>query len=257
LDSGILLEGDSGLSLDHGDSSITLADDSGMKLRPSASSRKLKGGSSKNLKGRRPVDELDATAPMLLARDSDDLGSTAPMRLEDDDDLNTTMDVPLLSDDDDNAETSVIMFDDDEEADQTSATVVRKGKKSGAESMFDLDDEDAEESDEEELEVSDEVLGEDDELEDLDAFESDDDEFDEGFEAGASRIGFGAPAGKIVVAQEAEWGTGFFLSLLVSSVVLLFGALISADLLRTTWAGDKAVYQGELIDTVGSSLFGK
>ena len=255
-DSGILLEGDSGLTLDHGDSSITLADDSGMKVRSALSSPKLKGGSSKNLKGRgKKVDDLDSTAPMLLARDrdsSDDLGATSPMLLQDDD-LNATMDVPLLSDDDDNGETSVIMFDD-EDTDQTSATVVKKGRKSVDESMFDLeeDGEAADEFEEDELEVSDEVLGEDDELEDLDAFESDDDEFDEGFESGASRIGFGAPAaGKIAAPQEVEWGTGFFLGLLASTLLLLVGALMSVDLLRTTWAGDRPVYQGELIDKMG------
>ena len=254
-DSGILLEGDSGLTLDHGDSSITLSDDSGMKMRRPPSSRKLKGGSSKNLKGRgKPADDLDATAPMLLARDvdhSDDLNATSPMLLQDDD-LTGGMDVPLLSDDDDNGETSVIMFDEDD-ADQTSATVVKKGRQSIDKSMFDLDESD-EADEEDELEVSDEVLGEDDELEDLDAFENDEDEFDESFESGASRIGFASPAGKIAAPQEAEWGTGFFLGLLASTFVLLVGALMSVDLLRTTWAGEKGekeVYQGELIDSVG------
>jgi len=254
-DSGILLEGDSGLSLGHGDSSISLSDDSGMKLRGGPSSRNLKGGSSsKSLKGRSKADDLDATAPMLLAQDNDDLAdlsATAPMLLHDDD-LNTSHDVPLLSDDDDHAETSVIMFDE-EDADQTAATVVRKGRKSPDESMFDLDDDEGgvDVEDEDELEVSDEVLGEDDELEDLDAFDSDDDEFDEGFESGASRIGFAAAAGKIAAPQEAEWGTGFFLSLVFSTAVLLAGALMSVDLLRTTWAGEKAVYQGELTQPLG------
>lgn len=259
LDSGILLEGDSGLSLDHGDSSLTLSDDSGMKLRGS-SNRKLKGGSSKNLKGRGKVaDDLDVTAPMMFTQDADsadDLDSTGPMLLQDDD-LNATLDMHLLSEDD-KTDANVIMFDDDEDSDQTSATVVKKGRKSVDESMFDLEDGDeADEFADDELEVSDEILGEDDELEDLDAFDSDDDEFDEGFETGASRIGFGTAAGKIAAPQEAEWGTGFFLSLMVSSVVLLVGALMSADLLRTTWAGDKSVYQGELINSVGNGLFGK
>ncbi|MDB5342608.1 MAG: DNA-binding protein [Schlesneria sp.] len=259
MDSGILLEGDSGLSLGHGDSSITLSDDSGMKLRGSPSGIKLKGGgSSKNLRGRKP-ENLDATAPMMLAQDrddSDDLSKTSPMMLQHDDadELHDTMEVPLLGDDDDKSETSVIMFEDDEDADQSSATVVKKGRKPVSESMFDL--EDGEEADDDELEVSDEVLGEDDELEDLDAFETDDDEFDEGFESGASRIGFGSPAGKIAAPQEVEWGTGFFLTLLVSCTVLLMGALMSVDLLRTTWAADSPVYNGELIGAVGG-MFSK
>lgn len=259
MDSGILLEGDSGLSIGHGDSSITLSDDSGMKLRGSPSSIKPKGGSSKNLRGRKP-ENLDATAPMLLAQDhddSDDLSKTSPMMLQhDDDDLRDTLEVPLL-DDEESSEASVIMFDDDEDADQASATVVKKGRKPLDDSMFDLDDgAEADEFADDELEVSDEVLGEDDELEDLDAFETDDDEFDEGFEAGASRIGFGSPAGKIAAPQEAEWGTGFFLTLLVSSAVLLVGALMSVDLLRTTWAAENPIYKGELIETVGD-MFAK
>lgn len=260
-DSGILLEGDSGLTLGTGDSSITLAEDSGMKMRPSPSSLKLKGGSSKNLKGRgRPADDLDATAPMLLAQDSpgrdrDDLGATAPMLLHEDD-LDATLDIPLLSDDDE-PETSVIMFDDDEDSDQTSATVVKKGRGGVEPTMFDLEsDNDDEFADDDELEVSDEVLGEDDELEDLDAFETDEDEFDESFETGASRIGFGAAGAKIAAPQEVEWGTGFFLSLTLSSALLLVGVVMSADLLRTTWGGESTVYQGELLNKV-SDLFSK
>ena len=257
-DSGILLEGDSGLTLGHDDSSLTLSDDSGMNLRVSPSSKNLMRGSSKNLKGKgRPADNMDATAPMLLARDSDsrdDLGSTAPMLLQDDD-LDGNLDVPLLGgDDDDQSATSVIMFED-EDSDQTSATVVKKGRKPVEATMFDLEDGGDGEADEfaedDELEVSDEVLGEDDELEDLDAFESDEDEFDESFEAGASRIGFGAAGAKIAAPQEVEWGTGFFLSLMLSSVVLLLGTLLSVDLLRTTWAGENTVYPGELIEKVG------
>lgn len=254
-DSGILLEGDSGITLGHGDSSITLSDDSGMKLR--GSSKKLKGGSSKNLKGRnKPAPDLDATAPMLLAQDkdsNDDLNATGPMLLGDDDDLDGGMDVPLLSDDTDHAETSVIMFDDEDDADQVAQTVVKKGRKP-AEDMFDLDQEEdeVESFEDDELEVSDEVLGEDDELEDLDAFDEDEDEFEEGFESGASRIGFASPAGKIATPQEVEWGTGSFLMILASTTILLVGALMSADLLRTTWAGENAVYQGELIETVGN-----
>jgi Helix-turn-helix domain len=256
-DSGILLEGDdSGLRLDQGDSGIRFAPGTG-------SAPKLKGGSSKNLKGRgaRTKDDLESTVPMLdVMGDHDDLDldSTAPMLLQQEDDLSgTDIEVPLLSGDDDQGETSVIMFDD-EDADQTSATVVKKGRKSVNETMFDLEDEVESDSDgdqfgDEELEVSDEVLGEDDELEDLDAFASDDDEFDESFESGASRIGFASPAGKIAAPQEAEWGTGFFLGLLTSTAILLVGTLLSVDLLRSTWAAtDSSVYKGEFIDLFAS-----
>ena len=262
-DSGILLEGeDSGIQLSGGDSGIRLSSDSGMRLGGDSgfrlaplggSSKKLKAGSSKNLKGRKAADDLDSTSPMLLAQgDDDDLNQTSPMLLgRDDDDLSgTDLEVPMLSEDEGGSGAkrgAVVMFDDDD-ADDATGTLAKKGgkKKVSGDSSFDLDDELSAEDDE--LEVSDEVLGEDDELEDLDAFDSDDDEFDESFEAGASQIGFGRRQDKVVVPQEAEWGTGFFLGLLASSFVLMAGALLSVDLLRITWAGNEsAVYQGELI----------
>lgn len=252
-DSGILLEGeDSGIQLSGG-SGIRLGGDSGFRLAPlGGSSKKLKGGSSKNLKGRKPADDLDSTSPMLSLQDDDDLNLTSPMLLgQDEDDLSgTDLEMPNFSEDEGDSDTkrgAVVMFDDDD-ADDATGTVAKKGgkKKASGDSSFDLDDEVSAEDDE--LEVSDEVLGEDDELEDLDAFDSDDDEFDENFEAGASQIGFGRRQDKVVVPQEAEWGTGFFLGLLASSFVLVAGALLSVDLLRTTWAGNEsAVYQGELI----------
>lgn len=261
-DSGILLEGeDSGIQLSGGDSGIRLSPDSairlggdsGFRLAPmGGSSKKLKGGSSKNIKGRKPADGLDSTSPMLSIQDDDDLNMTSPMLLgQDEDDLSSTdLEMPIFSEDEGGSSAkrgAVVMFDDDD-ADDATGTLAKKGgkKKASGDSSFDLDDE--VNVDDDELEVSDEVLGEDDELEDLDAFDSDDDEFDENFEAGASQIGFGRRQDKVVVPQEAEWGTGFFLGLLASSFVLIAGALLSVDLLRTTWAGNEsAVYQGELI----------
>ncbi len=274
-DSGILLEGaDSGLKLDAGDSGIRLGGDSSLKLASlGGSSKKLKGGSSKNLKGRKPADDLDVTAPMLLAQDDDDLNATSPMLLGQDDELSgTDLEVPMLDDDamdipsgrGGKGATSVVMFDDDDFDDATTT----KSKKKSDDSAFDLDDEESGELGDDDLEVSDEVLGEDDELEDLDAFDSDEDEFDESFEAGASQIGFGQRANKIATPQEVEWGTGFILTLVASTFVMIAGSLLSVDLLRTTWAsasdpppqatsspvpnavGNPPVYQGELLDMI-------
>ena len=260
-DSGILLEGaDSGIRLSTGDSGLKLGGDSGFRLSPLGgssiklkgnSSIKLKGGSSKNLKGRQAADDLGSTAPMLLASgNDDDLNSTSPMLLSNDDDLSSTdLEMPMLSADEGGSGTtggrtaSIVMFDDDDDDDATGTLKKKGGKQSSGDSGLDFDD-DADE----ELEVSDDVLGEDDELEDLDAFDSDDDEFDESFESGASQLGFGKRQDRIVVPQEAEWGTGFFLGLLASTFVLMVGALLSADLLHTTWAGsESSVYQGEFI----------
>ncbi len=260
-DSGILLEGaDSGIRLSTGDSNIKLGGDSGFRLSPLGgssiklkgnSSIKLKGGSSKKLKGRQAQDDLGSTAPMLLASgNDDDLNSTSPMLLSNEDDLSSTdLDMPPLSADEGGSDmiggrtAAIVMFDDDDDDDATGTLKKTGGKKSSGDSGFDFDDEA-----DEELEVSDDVLGEDDELEDLDAFDSDDDEFDESFESGASQLGFGRRQDKLVAPQEAEWGTGFFLGLLASTFVLMVGALLSVDLLRTTWAGsESAVYQGEFI----------
>ena len=262
-DSGILLEGaDSGIQLSTGDSAIKLGGDSGFRLSPlggssaklkGGSSIKLKGGSSKNLKGRQAQDDLGATAPMLLASgDDDDLNSTSPMLLNQEDDLSSTdLEMPMLSADDGGSgaiggrTASIVMFDDDDQDDATGTLKKPAGKKTSGGSSFDFDDE---VEGDEELEVSEDVLGEDDELEDLDAFDSDDDEFDESFESGASQLGFGRRQDKIAAPQEAEWGTGFFLGLLASTFVLMAGALLSVDLLRTTWAGsESSIYQGEFI----------
>ncbi len=262
-DSGILLEGaDSGIQLSTGNSSVKLGGDSGFRLSPllggssvklkGNSSIKLKGGSSKKLKGRQAQDDLGSTAPMLLASsDDDDLNSTSPMLLSKEDDLSgTDLEMPMLSADEGGSDmiggrtAAIVMFDDDDEDDATGTLKKTGGKKSSGDSGFDFDDE----ADGEELEVSDDVLGEDDELEDLDAFDSDDDEFDESFESGASQLGFGRRQDKIVAPQEAEWGTSFFLGLLASTFVLMVGALLTADLLHTTWAGNEtSVYQGEFI----------
>ncbi len=262
-DSGILLEGaDSGIQLSTGDSAIKLGGDSGFRLSPlggssaklkGGSSIKLKGGSSKNLKGRQAQDDLGATAPMMLASgDDDDLNATSPMLLNQEDDLSSTdLEMPMLSADDGGSgaiggrTASIVMFDDDDQDDATGTLKKPAGKKTSGDSSFDFDDE---VEGDEELEVSEDVLGEDDELEDLDAFDSDDDEFDESFESGASQLGFGRRQDKIVAPQEAEWGTGFFLGLLASTFVLMAGALLSVDLLRTTWAGsESSIYQGEFI----------
>jgi hypothetical protein len=183
-----------------------------------------------------------------LGGGDDDLNATAPMLINNDDLSSTDLEMPMLSEDEGGSgvkggrTAAIVMFDDDDNDDVTGTLKKTGGKKSRDESEIDFDDQD------EELEVSDDVLGEDDELEDLDAFDSDDDEFDESFESGASQLGFGKRQDKMVVPQEAEWGTGFFLGLLVSIFVLMVGALLSVDLLRMTWAeGENSVYAGEFI----------
>jgi hypothetical protein len=103
-------------------------------------------------------------------------------------------------------------------------------------------------ADEDELEVAEDILGEDDELEQLEVFDSDDSVFDESFVEGGSAVGIPAVGGRMAISQEPELGAGTLTLLAVSSLALSLGAIISVDLLRTIWGNPgSAVYSGELI----------
>lgn len=223
-DSGILLEGD--------DSGIQLsADDSGIQLSAGDSSlqRTLPGRSSQT---QEPVDDLDATAPLLLKQVEDSPNST-------------DQELSLFADDESDTagkrgQEAVVMFEDDFDDSRPTGSGKSRPPQSGH-SGLDLDDDD-------ELEVSDEILGEDDELDELDAFDSDGDEFHENGVAGVSQIGFGSRQDRMLAPHQAEWGTGLVLGLMASTLVMSLGAILSVDLLRTTWAGNESsVYPGELI----------
>lgn len=245
-DSGILLEGpaDSGIKLQPtGTSALGLG--SGLNLAGPASG--MKSG-----KGNRPVDDLDMTSPMLL-EPRDDMSGTDP-------------EVPMLSSDDDDdlmprgmgdthAETSVIMFDDDEDLDQVAATQIKK--KSPGLSGVNFDDSSSEVetveeyADDDELEVSDDILGEDDELEEMEVFDTEDADFSDSFSEGASAADFSPRGlGKIAV-TEREW-SGMDMGLVaVSTIVLTVGAMVGVDLLRTVWAAGAPLDSGPFM-----SLFG-
>ncbi|WP_397570707.1 helix-turn-helix domain-containing protein [Schlesneria sp. T3-172] len=252
-DSGISLEGaDSGVRL--ADSGINLGDDSGIRMSPgsgksfdlkSPGGKGKKADSSLKLKGSSAPasDELGDTSPMNLRELSDeDLGTTSPLLMPMDDDeadasdleafnASDTSELQALGDSDDN----VVHFEDDDDAPPIAP---KRKQKTVEESIFD-DGESLEE-----LEVSDHDLSGEEDIDDL-AFDEDEDGYDDGFSAGSSQLGFGSSQ-KLALPQEVEWSAGYCTLLFASVCVLAFGTCLSADLLRTVWAGsgDSAVYPG-------------
>ena len=256
-DSGISLEGrDSGVRL--ADSGIALGNESGLDLEgsgktfdllqeSSVTKRAAKGGSSKKLKGSAPRTEDDLTATVPMSFDDDDLGATAPLLkprdLDDESasdldsfDPSVTSELESLDDSSQN----VVMFDDDDE--DSAPAPKKRAQKTVEESIFEIDD--VAEEPLEELEVSDDDLSGENEIDDL-AFDDDDVDSEDSFSEGSSKLGFGG-AKKVAVAQEVEWSAGFFSMLLVSLCLLIAGTWVSADLLRTVWAGNEetAIYPG-------------
>ena len=248
-DSGVELRRptDSGISLEGPDSDIRLADsginfggDSGINLMADSSSKKLRGGSSKKLKGsaQPQEDDLDMTSPMLLSSldEDDDLGHTSPLlaasNISDPEmfDGSDTSEMQSLGDSGQN----VVMFDDEDEDSTPAAKKPRQ--RTVEESIFEMDEVG------DELEVSDDDLSGEHEIDDL-AFDDDEDSQAEGFTAGTSQLGYGT-AQKLTVAQETEWSAGFFSLLLASVCVMIFGSLISADMLHIVWADGSAVNHG-------------
>jgi hypothetical protein len=244
-DSGIRLAGDSGIGLKRpadsgilleGPSSKFLAGDSGLRLGGD-SSFKLAGGS-----------DAQTLPDLAMSDDSgDEFGATSAMySLKEDASGGTDVEVPLLDDDTykvpslggggRTGDTSVIMFDDDEAAELEGSAV-------------ELDDGD----DIDEIEVAEDVLGEDDELGDLEVFGADDEDFDDDLASGASHADFIAgDYGMKMPAREVEWGGGTFALLGVSTVALILATVMGADLLQSVFAGGQT-YSG-LAGTIGGML---
>ncbi len=263
-DSGISLEGfdDSGISLmdDDSDDFVGLVDDSGIELTPADSGIALESLADSGI-ALDADDASDRTVPMMKQKKGD---------FQDGDD--TAMDVPAMEDDSefelsmnpgsDHDGTNVIMFDD-EDADDHGATVVKKSGDVSAE--FDLtgdaDEFDLEESFDEfdsedefggdefddaggfedDLDVVEDVVGEDDELDDLDVFDEGADDFDDDFDTGTSHPDFvGAPAGlaagTMPAPVQADWGAGPFVGLLLSTLLMVVCGMMMFDLVRSMWS---------------------
>jgi hypothetical protein len=252
-DSGISLEGrDSNVRL--ADSGIVVGDDSGLDLEgsgktfdllqeSSVTKKSAKGGSSKKLKAPRTEDDLAVTLPMDL---DGDLGVTSPLLKSTDLDDESASDLDMFDpgatselESIDDSQQNVVMFEDEDE--DSSPPPKKRHQKTVEESIFEIDEIGDESVDE--LEVSDDDLSGEDEIDEL-AFDDDDDDLEESFSEGTSKLGFGSK--KVSVAREVEWSAGFCSLLIASVLMLAAGTWVSADLLRTVWAGneDSAIYSG-------------
>ena len=263
-DSGISLDSESAFSL--ADSGISLAEDnyslgaadSGISLEQAPPAKT--GGTAKlQMPDKKSGSTAKAKQPGKSSKpadDDDELAGTIPMMpaLGGDDSFDDTqMEVPMLGGDDsefefssnalDDESTNVIMLDDEGGVDDYGATMVGKGRKGAA--AVESDDEvfDVSESsesgtfaaDDDDLEVADDIIGEDDELEE-DVFGADEGDFDDDLQSGQSHADFVAPVGgRMAAPVEVEWGPMMVAGLAVSSLIMLASSLVMYDLVRTIW----------------------
>jgi excisionase family DNA binding protein len=243
-DSGISLErpNDSGISLTD-DSSLVLQDDSGISLAGEKTSDSgialSKEPSSVKRKG--PGSDKKKKAPS--PSDSDDLSGTVPLMdvpLAEDEDLLETQEVPSLGDSSGSGElfgssedhTNVITLDDEEEGYDVTSDVPRGAAV--------LEEEEEAVVDEEEVDVSDELVGEDDELAE-DVFGAEDEDFagDE-VESGESLSELPVAPRGMVAAAEQEWGMATHAALVLSTCLMVACGTVLFDMVRNMWHTDAA-----------------
>ena len=240
-DSGITLEGaDSGITLEGADSGITLegAEDSGISLDGVADSgialadedSGLALAEDRGIEVQSPADS--GIALDSVTSKSGKTGQTIPEfdgRAGADDLDDTQMEVSAL-DESEGTDTSVGLFDDE----------------NGGEGSSEFD-----------LEVSANVIGEDDELAELDVFDAADEDFDDSFTAGESHPSFIAPAlaGRVAAPVEINWGGGTFAGLLVSTILMAFCGMMMFDLVRSIWGWQEpAVFNRALLEFFRSNF---
>jgi excisionase family DNA binding protein len=228
--SGINLADDSGISLSAADSGISLsAADSGISLEAVADS----GISLED------SHDFTGTVPMMNVVGDDDEGAPT-----------TKFELPSMEEDSafeiktnkgkgkkgkkDTEETGVLEISDDE------------GSLDDA--VFDVDDE--VEGSAADLDVSDDLVEDDEEVEELDVFDA-----DEAFEGGEEEDLEAAPVGRRMVAAEPEWGTGMNVFAGLAALASLFCTFIAFDLVKSMWMwGDRPVEPGFFLGLV-SKLF--
>jgi excisionase family DNA binding protein len=251
MDSGIALDADSGIALEKDeDSGISLAADSGTRVGTDAGAKKKRGR-----------DAADKTIPVVKggSQESDDDATQVEVPMIDDDE-----DSSYKLHDDDHGKTNVVLFaDDDEEEDDKPITPV-KAKKGRPDDSFALQESgvefaEAEDfSDDEDLEVAEDVLTEDEgDLDEIDVFEPAEEDFDgSSIQSGESHAEFAAPiAMRAPVAVETPWD-GLTLGVLaISSVCLLLAGVMMYDLVRTEWYFDQNVVVGGDLLTWVRGLF--
>lgn len=210
--SGISLEGptDSGIELssDDEDEGITLdlGEDSGITLEMDESGISLE------------ADDVDSG----ISLEGDDFAGTMPMMdsLSDDDSADTQYEIPPLDDEGDVFNIA---------ADETGVLDMGSLEDSAAEdAAFDLDEDEAAFSESASYEEEDLDFDEDDfdDDSDLGAFDADEDVFDEGDDESFVSGGGGGR----MMAAEVEWGTGIFVGLACSSLLLILCGVVMIDL---------------------------
>jgi excisionase family DNA binding protein len=263
--SGISLEGpsDSGIALGGDDEGITLAGDkpdSGISLAGAESGISLAGGDSGiSLSSADSGISLEAVADSGISlEDSNEFSGTVPM-------MNTVRDT------DEGPETKFEMqsIRSDDSAFELQS---RKGKGKGAatdetgvldlsdsgegsldDAVFDLDEGDESSGEIADLEVADDVMGEDEEVEELDVFDA-----DEGAFAGADEDDEmeGARIGRAMVPAEEEWGAGTLALLSFSGVISAVTGVLMFDLVRSMWMwGGRGEASGLLGIIKGMGIF--
>lgn len=280
-DSGISLDpGGSGISLESDDSSLLLAGDSGISLGgPSDSGIALEG-----LAGDSGVKNKDKGKSKSKRQANNDLGGTMPeiplMSLPEDDLQSTQMEVPLLGgqdsefeftasplDDDSNANVPMLRDSGDSSSKKGGAKNAnkKKGKKqdedddlfdTSAAVEFGADDDDFDSNadvfadDSDDMEVADDVIGEDDEIAE-DVFGAADEDFDEELQSGQSASDFAVPSMGSSRAPampiQPEWGGATFGMLLVSSAIMLLTSFMMYDVVRTMWGNNEPNSGTEMI----------
>lgn len=271
-DSGISLDlaGDSGIALDTGtDSDISLAiggdddgesfsldtgGDSGIALDlPDDSGLSLDSGT---LDGTVPMMKLGSKGkPKKPGGDTATLVNMPVFDAGDDEggESDTDFELGALEGDSGGTDTSVLLFDDEDDADDRGATVIKKKAASEHDETFDLNAGDEFDNDEPE----EELLGEDDELEEegeaAEDFMADEDDFDEDLSSDEGQSEHAASGGGMRMAPvEQEWSPVSFGLLMVSALGMLLAAGVMFDLVRGLWkAGEYGATASPLIDALG------
>jgi len=162
---------------------------------------------------------------------------------QDEDLLDTQMEVPSLGDSSDSGElfgsgsgegdsTNVITLDDEEDAGYDVTSEIPRGAAA-------LEDEEEAVIDDETVDVSDDLVGEDDELAE-DVFGAEDEDFASDEESGESLSELPVAPRGMVAAAEQDWGMGTHIALVTSAVLMVACGTVLFDMVRNMWHTDAA-----------------
>ncbi len=249
-DSGIALDDDEGITLASPSggqgSGISLGDDSGISLSAADSGISLSAADSGI--------SLEAVADSGISlEDSRDHTGTVPMMnvMDDDDAPTTKFEMPSMEEDSAfEMKTSKGRKGKKGNTDETGVLDIADDEGSLDDAVFDVDDEAADGS-AADLDISDDLIEDDEEVEELDVFDA-----DEAFEGDSDEALDDAPVGRRSAAvAEPEWSTGMNLAAGLAAVCTLLCTFISFDLVKSMWLwGDRPTEPGFFLGLV-SKLF--